>query len=77
MAPTLQLLDQFYFTQKILTYTNDERSNLKTCATTLNYANLCNNLAMLEPFDGSNFGHATVMKNSTWATLCKHKSNSK
>jgi hypothetical protein len=77
MALKLQLLDQFSFTQKILTHANDERLNLKTCATTSNYVNLCTNLAMLEPFDGSNFGHATLTKNSSWATLCKHKKNSK
>jgi len=62
MAPKLQLFYWFSFIQKILTYANDERSNLQTCATTLNYIVLCNNLAMLEPFDGSNFGHATSMK---------------
>jgi hypothetical protein len=40
MAIKLQLLDQFSFTLNILTYENDERSNLKTCATTLNYVKI-------------------------------------
>jgi hypothetical protein len=70
MAPKLQqLLDQFSFSQKILTYVNDERSNLKTCATILNYANLCNNLAMLETFDGSSFGDATLTHELHYASI--------
>jgi len=74
MAPKLQqLFDWFSFSQKTLTYANGERSNLQTCVTTLNYVILCNNLAMLEPFDGSNLGMQHQWKNNSWAILCKHK----
>jgi hypothetical protein len=59
MAPRLQqLLDKFSFTQKSLVYVKDEGSNLQTYASPLNYIVLCASLAMMEPFDGSCFGHA-------------------
>jgi hypothetical protein len=53
-----QLLDKFSLTQKILAYVKDEGSNLQTYANVLNYVVSCVNLAMMEPFDGSCFGHA-------------------
>jgi hypothetical protein len=59
MAPKLQeLLDMFIFTKKIIAYVKDEGSNLHTCANALNFVVSCNNLGLLEPFDGSCFVHA-------------------
>jgi hypothetical protein len=59
MVPRLQqLLDKFFFTQKILAYVKDEGSNIQTYANALNYVISCVNLAMMEPFVGSCFGHA-------------------
>jgi hypothetical protein len=58
MVPRLQqLLDKFSLTQKILAYVKDEGSNLQTYANTLNYVFSCVSLVMMEPFDGSCFGH--------------------
>ncbi len=36
----------------------DERSNLQTCASALNSIVSCNNLRLLDPFDGSCLRHA-------------------
>jgi hypothetical protein len=59
MAPSLQQLsDQFFLTQKILAYVKDEGSNLQTYVSALTSIVSCANLAMIEPFDGSCFGHA-------------------
>jgi len=58
IVPRLQqLLDKFFLTQKILAYVKDEGSNLHTYANALNYVVSCVSLAMMEPFDGSCFGH--------------------
>jgi len=51
-------MDKFSFTQKILVYVKDEGSNLQTCASALNSIILCASLAMMEPLNGSCFGHA-------------------
>jgi hypothetical protein len=69
MAPRLQqLLDKFSLTQKILAYVKDEGYNLHTCANVLNFVVLCVSLAMMEPFDGSCFGHA-LSKVCQYATI--------
>jgi hypothetical protein len=56
--PWLKILDKFGLTQKIVAYIKDEGSNLQTCVTTFNSIMWCGDLDMVEPFDGSYFGHA-------------------
>jgi hypothetical protein len=59
MAPKLQeLLDRFSLTHNFFAFVKDERSNLHTCASTLTSIVSCNNLGLLEPFDGTCFKHA-------------------
>jgi len=59
MAPKLEdMLDMFILTKKIIAYVKDNGSNLHTCANALNFVVSCSNLGLLEPFDGSCFGHA-------------------
>ncbi len=53
-----ELLDKFSLTQKILPFIKDERSNLQTCVNALTFIVSCNNLSLLEPFDGTCFRHA-------------------
>jgi len=61
MAPRIQqLLEKFSLTQKIFVYVKDEGYILQTCVNTLNSIVSCANLAMMEPFDGSCFGHALL-----------------
>ncbi len=55
-----ELLDKFYLTQKILTFVKDEGSNLQTHASALTFIVSCNNLNLLEPFDGTCFKHALL-----------------
>jgi hypothetical protein len=58
MVPKLQdLLDRFALTKKIVACVKNERSNLQTCASALNFVVSCNNLGLLEPFDGSCVRH--------------------
>ncbi len=57
MATKLQeLLDWFALIDKIVTYVNDERFNLQTCASALNSIVSCSILVLLEPFRGSCLG---------------------
>jgi len=42
----------------ILVFVKDEGSNLQTCASALTFIISCNNLGVLEPFDGTRFGHS-------------------
>ncbi len=61
MAPRIQqLLKKFSLTQKIFANVKDEGYILQTCVNALNFIVSCANLAMMEPFDGSCFGHALL-----------------
>jgi hypothetical protein len=51
-------LDKFSLTHKILAFVEDEKSNLQVCENALISIVSCNNLDLLEPFDGTCFGHA-------------------
>jgi hypothetical protein len=42
----------------IFAFVKDQGSNLQTCASALTSIVSCNNLGLLEPFDGTCFGHA-------------------
>jgi hypothetical protein len=59
MVPKLQeLLDKFSLTKKNIAYIKDEVSNLQACVNALTRIISYNNLALLEPFNGSCLGHA-------------------
>jgi hypothetical protein len=69
MATKLQeLLDWFALIDKIVTYVNDERFNLQTCASALNSIISCSTLVLLESFCGSCLGHA-LSKACQYATI--------
>jgi len=53
-----QLLNKCFFTQEILAYVKDEGFNFQTCASGLNSLVSCASLVVMEPFNGSCFGHA-------------------
>ncbi len=48
------------YRQKILAFVKDEGSNLQTYASALTSIISCNNLGLLEPFDGIFFRHALL-----------------
>ncbi len=59
MVPKLQeLLDKFSLTKKNIAYIKDEMSNLQPFTNALTCIISYNNLALLEPFNGSCLGHA-------------------
>lgn len=59
MVPKLQeLLDKFSLTKKKIAYIKDEMSNLQPFTNALTCIISYNNLALLEPFNGSCLGHA-------------------
>jgi hypothetical protein len=41
-----------------MVHVKNESSNLHTCVNALNFIVSCNNLGLLEPFNGLCFGHA-------------------
>jgi hypothetical protein len=48
----------FVLNGKRMVYVKNESSKLHTCVNALNFILSCNNLGLLEPFDGLCFGHA-------------------
>jgi hypothetical protein len=58
-------LDKFSLTHKIIAFVEDEKSNLQVCASALTSIVSCNNMDLLDPFDGTCFEHA-------FSIVCKY-----
>jgi hypothetical protein len=53
-----QFLDKFSFTQKKLAYIKYENSNLQTCDQAFKLVVSCGDIAIVDPFYSSCYGHA-------------------